>query len=39
MKRWKKGKRHEKRTKEICKMFLLYRPEIGCREKKEKRRR
>ena len=35
----KKRRRHEIRTKEIYKMLLLYRPEIGCREEKEKRRR
>lgn len=35
----KKRKRHEIRTKEIYKMFLLYGPEIGCREEKEKSRR
>lgn len=35
----KKRKRHEIGTKEIYKMFLLYTPEIGCSEEKEKRKR
>lgn len=30
---------HEMRTKEIRKMFLLYRPEIGCSGEKEKKER
>lgn len=29
--------RHETRTKEICRIFLQYRAEIGWREKKENR--
>jgi len=35
----KERERHEKRTKEIHKMFLLYRHEIGCGEEREKERR
>lgn len=37
--REEKKERHEIRTKEIYKMFLLYRTEIGCREEKENGRR
>lgn len=33
------GERHEMRTKEIRKMFLLYRPEIGCSVGEEKKER
>lgn len=38
-KKEKRGEKngHEMRTKEIRKMFLLYRPEIGCSEEKEKK--
>lgn len=36
----KRGKRngHEIRTKEFYKMFLLYRPEIGCSEEEKRKR-
>lgn len=37
--RGRKTNWHEMRTKEIHEMFLLYRPEIGCREEKEKKER